>query len=259
MNPIYDQMHEFRRKLAAGTFCVGAGITIYDPSVVEALAPSVDFFWIDLEHGPISLESLQSQLIAARAGGAPALVRVPTSDVAWIKRVLDTGTAGIIIPQVRSAEEARRAVSACRYPPTGDRGFGPRRPSNYGRDGGQAFLDRANAGVFVTVQIETQGALAEIDQIVKLPGLDSVVIGPYDLSGSMGRLGDVTHPDVLAAISKIISAAHAAGKFVGMGMPGNAEQAQAAARMGVNWVQCGNDFSYMLSTVERLFADARKR
>src|SRR5258708_6784198 len=139
----------FRERLDSGRLCLGPAITFSDPAVTEALAPSVDFVWIDLEHNPTSLESLAAHLIAARAGGTPALVRVPSSDVAWIKRVLDTGAEAVIVPQVRSADEVRQVVSACRYPPQGTRGFGPRRAADYGRRNAAEYVPEANVRGFV--------------------------------------------------------------------------------------------------------------
>src|SRR5437764_15313977 len=118
-NIMFAAMRRFREKLDAGRLCLGAGISFTDPAVTEALADSVDFVWIDLEHSPIGVESLQAHLIAAKAGGTAALVRVPSSDVGWIKRVLDIGAPGIIIPQVRSVDEVRGVVAACRYPTMG--------------------------------------------------------------------------------------------------------------------------------------------
>ncbi|MGE3317643.1 MAG: HpcH/HpaI aldolase/citrate lyase family protein [Planctomycetaceae bacterium] len=253
-----SHIHKFREKLAAGRFCLGTGITFADPSVVEALSPSVDFFWIDLEHNPTSLESLLAHLIAARAGGAPALVRVPSSDIAWTKRVLDSGAEGIILPQAGSAAEIRAFVSSCRYPPMGTRGFGPRRPTNYGRFGGKEYLQFANENVFVVAQIETVSALNEIDEIVRIPGLDSLVVGPYDLSGSMGIPGQVHDPRVLAAIETVVAKARPAGIWVGMGMGADSGHALEAARLGVNWAQCGNDFEFMIRATEKLYAEVRK-
>ena len=113
--------------------------------MTEALCDSVDFVWIDLEHNPMSVESMMGHLIAARAGRSPALVRIPCGDVGWIKRVLDSGAEGIILPQASSAKQVRAFVSACRYPPMGTRGYGPRRPSNYGRDGGIDYMQRPTA------------------------------------------------------------------------------------------------------------------
>src|SRR5687767_4660651 len=119
MNPnefsLYEPIRQFRARLSAGQFCVGAAISLSDAAVTESLGRVVDFFWIDLEHSPLGLESLQTHLIAARAVDVPALVRVPASEAWFIKRVIDTGAPGVIVPQVRTAEEVRRVVEACRY------------------------------------------------------------------------------------------------------------------------------------------------
>jgi 2-keto-3-deoxy-L-rhamnonate aldolase RhmA len=256
---MFTAMQRFRQKLDAGRFCLGAGVSLTDPAVSEALADSVDFLWIDLEHSPIGVESLQAHLIAAKAGGVAALVRVPSSDVGWIKRVLDIGAPGIIIPQVRSTEEVRAVVAACRYPTVGQRGYGPRRPSNYGRDGGIEYQKRANEQLFVCVQIETAEALRDIDAIATLPGLDSVVIGPNDLSGALGLPGQVHDARVTEAIRGVVSKARKAGKYVGMGMGPHEDFALQAAQLGVQWLQCGGDFSYMLNCVDQLFARIRIR
>jgi 2-dehydro-3-deoxyglucarate aldolase/4-hydroxy-2-oxoheptanedioate aldolase len=249
----------FRQRLDSGKICLGPSITLSDPVVTEALAPSVDFFWIDLEHNPHSLESVTAHLISARAGGAPALVRVPCSDVAWIKRVLDIGADGIIVPQVRSAAEVRSVVSASRYPPMGTRGFGPRRSNNYGREDAQTYLAEANRRVFVAIQIETAEAYNELDAILDLPGYDSIVIGPNDLSGSMGLLGQLDHPKVVEAVGSIASRARAAGHYCGIGMAPNVEHAARAIKQGVQWVQFGGDCGFLIDSAERLYGRVRQQ
>jgi 2-keto-3-deoxy-L-rhamnonate aldolase RhmA len=248
----------FREQLSSGRICLGVGVTFSDPAVTEALCDSVDFVWVDLEHNPMSIESMMGHLIAARAGGAPAIVRVPSRDVGWIKRVLDSGAEGIILPQAGSAKDVKSFVSACRYPPLGTRGYGPRRPSNYGRDGGVEYLQRANRELFVAAQIETVGALDDIEQIVGIKGLDSVVLGPQDLSGSMGFPGQPRHPEVQDAIRLVAEKAHEAGLTVGIGMGADVGHACEAVDLGINWIQCGNDFSYMNCFADRLFTDIRE-
>ena len=248
---------DFRQQLADGRLALGAGISLNDAVVVEALAPSVDFFWIDLEHNPIGMDSLANLLIAARAGGAPALVRVPSSDGPMLKRVLDSGAEGIIVPQVRSADEVRRAVAACRYTPLGNRCWGPRRPSNYGRRPIEQVVKEANEELFVVVQIEHVDAVVALDDIIATPGLDGLVVGPFDLSASMGRLGQVEHPDVISAIETIIGKAHDAGMTVGFGDKASSESALRWVRMGADWVQCGGDFGYLIQTAERIFGEVR--
>ena len=254
---MFEDIIAFRKRLDAGHFCLGSGITFHDPAVTEALGKSVDFVWIDMEHTPCGPETLQAHLLAARATGTPALVRVPGSETSFIKPVLDIGAEAIIVPQVRSAEEVRGVVRDCRYPPQGKRGYGPRRPSGYGRDGGPDYLARANQHLFVVAQIETASACQEIEQIVSLPGLDSIVMGPNDLAGSLGRPGEPHHPEVIAMIEHVVGTARKAGKYVGMGMGPDPEFADQARRMGVQWVQCGGDFSYMIESVDRLFARVR--
>lgn len=254
---ISSHIQRMREKLRAGKLVLGAGITMADPAVTEAIAPSVDFVWIDLEHNPITAEAMLGHLIAARAGGCASIVRIPTNDVAWVKRVLDSGAEGIILPRSYSAQEVADFVSACRYPPLGTRGFGPRRPMQYGRLEQQAYLQQANRDVFVIAQVETKELVAELDEVLKLDGLDSLVLGPQDLSGSMGRLGETTHPEVVQTMKTIASKAKAAGKFIGSGLGANPAFAKLLIECGVQWMQAGNDFEYMIRACDQTFAAIR--
>jgi 2-dehydro-3-deoxyglucarate aldolase/4-hydroxy-2-oxoheptanedioate aldolase len=254
---MYHNIKGFRKKMDSGQVCLGPGITFADPAVTESIAPAADFVWIDLEHNPTNLETMMAHLIAARAGGTMAIVRIPSGEVAWIKRVLDSGAEGIILPQGSSYEEIATFVSSCRYPPMGTRGFGPRRPTNYARISGQEYLDSANRELFVVAQIETVGALNDIDRIVQIEGLDSIVVGPHDLSGSLGILGQVDHPTVVEAIDRIVKTARQAGIYVGMGMGASADFAIKNAEIGVQWLQVGNDFEYMNGFADRLYTEIR--
>jgi len=250
---------KFRQHLKARYLCLGASISFTDPLVTDALGDCVDFFWIDTEHCSMSPEALQGHLLAARARNVPALVRVGCGSTPYIKAALDAGAEGIIVPLVRSAEEVRQIVGDCRYPPVGRRGFGPRVPSNYGRNGGSEYIERANSSIFVAVQIETKEALEAIDDILGVPGLDSLVIGPWDLSGALGRLGDVHHPEVVAAIETIISKTRAAGLSVGAGMNADADFACIMAERGVQWIQLGGDFGYLVKFMDQITATVRAR
>jgi 2-keto-3-deoxy-L-rhamnonate aldolase RhmA len=247
----------FRNKLDAGQVCIGAGITFTDPLVTDALAGSVDLFWIDTEHSALSAETVGRHLLAARGRGVAALVRVPIGAVEFAKPVLDVGADGIIAPQVRSADEVRRLVDACRYPPLGRRGWGPRVPGNYGRDSGSDYAARANREVFVVAQIETADAVADLDAIVAIPGLDSLVLGPWDLSGSLGHLGDVEHPTVVAAIETVIRKARAAGLYIGSGMGTDPAYAAKMARRGIQWLQVGEDHGFLVRAMDGLRSDIR--
>lgn len=249
----------FRQRLSAGEVCVGSSITFVDPLVSDALGDSVDFFWIDLEHGAMSPAALQGHFLAARNRNVPALVRVPGSGTPFIKPVLDSGAHGIIVPQVRSVDEVRAVVNDCRYPPLGTRGYGPRVPSNYGRDGGKDYIERANQSIFTVVQIENREALDSIAEIVAVPGLDSVALGPQDLAASLGFMGDLEHPQVVAAIDHVIETARHAGLFVGTGMGPDPDYAARMAQRGVQWLQVGGDYSYMVAYIDQMSAAIRAR
>lgn len=247
------------RKLQAGEPVLGAAVSVSDPTITEALADSVDFVWIDQEHNPLSMGEVQGHIMATKGSPATPIVRVPWNDHVMIKRVLDAGAAGIIVPMVRTATEARRAVEACLYPPDGIRGYGPRRPSNYGRRGGVDFVRDANAAVIPILQIEHVDAVEQIDAIVAVPGIASLVFGPNDLAGSMGLLGEPHHPKVAAAIDHVIARARAAGVFVGSGMGGTAEQIAAAFERGMHWSLTGIDYAFMLHALHRLLGDVQRR
>jgi 2-dehydro-3-deoxyglucarate aldolase/4-hydroxy-2-oxoheptanedioate aldolase len=249
----------FRAKMASGEVCIGASITLTDPHTTDALGDSVDFFWIDLEHSVMSPEALAGHLLAARARNVPALVRVTGSGTPFIKPVLDAGADGIIVPQVRSAQEVQQVVNDCRYPPWGQRGYGPRVPSNYGRDGGSAYIERANREVFVAVQIENVEALHALDEILAIQGLDSLVLGPWDLSASLGRLGEVEHPAVVAALETVIARTRAAGLFIGSGMGTDANYAAKMARRGVQWLQVGDDCGYMIMAMDQIVSSVQRQ
>jgi len=244
----------FRAKLARGEPCIGPSITLSDPVVTEALAPESDLLWIDTEHTPMSLESVNAHLLAARACLTPAFVRVPGNDTPAIKRLLDMGVDGLIIPQVKSVSEVERAVADMRYPPAGRRGFGPRRPADYGRMPLETHIQTANESVFAAVQIETAEALECVEAIAAVPGLDSIVLGPMDLSGALGRLGDVGHPTVETAMDRVIAAGGAAGIAVGIGMGADSRLAEKWISRGVHWVQLGCDFEYLIAGARRAFA-----
>lgn len=254
-----DAIRRFRQQLIEGQVCLGSSITLCDPLVTEALADSVDFFWIDLEHSPMSPEALNAHLLAARCKDTPALVRVAGASTPFIKPVLDAGASGIIVPQIYSAEEVKRVVDDCRYPPIGKRGYGPRVPSNYGRNGGQRYLKRANESVFVSVQIETAEALEAVEEIASIYGLDSLVIGPMDLSAALGLPSDVEHPKVVAAMERIIAAARANGLSVGAGMGPDANYACIMAERGVEWMHVGLDYAYMIKCMDEITKSIRER
>ncbi len=253
-----DNALPFREKLRRGSLALGTCVSFTDPTVTEALSTILDFVWIDMEHSVLSLEAVQGHVMATKATLTAALVRVPWNDAVLIKPVLDLGADGIIVPNVRSAEEARRAVAACLYPPDGVRGFGPRRPSKYGRIPGPEFCRAANGAVIVVAQIEHIAAVRQLDEILSVPGLTSIVIGPNDLSGSMGHMAHPGHPEVRSTIESIVERSRRREVPVGIAVSENEDVVRGWAERGVSWISMGNDASLLLSTAGRTVAALRK-
>lgn len=207
-------MTSFRQKLKNGDQLIGTVVSMANPQISELLAQAgFDWLFIDGEHGP--LDDADIQLLIQTAGQTPCLVRIPNLDEIAIKKALDAGATGIIVPQVNNAEQARQAVSYAKYPPMGQRGVGISRAHGYGFDF-QDYLARANDEVVVVVQAEHALALDEIDAIAATPGLDAVFIGPYDLSASLGKMGQVEDPSVIDAVDRITAACQQAELKLGV-------------------------------------------
>ncbi len=247
----------FIDKMRAGRVCIGTAVTFSDATVTEALCTVFDFVWIDMEHNPLGLEATQAHIIAAKGSDCTPIVRVPWNDPVLIKPVLDIGAAGVIVPLIRTANDARLAVSACRYPPEGIRGFGPRRPANYGRLGGPEFCKAANEAMITIVQVEHIDAVNNLDDILAVPGVTAIMIGANDLSGSMGRMGEPRHPDVMRAIDTTIQKCNRAQMPVGVAVSHDPDVLMEWIHKGVNWLMTGNDFTLMLHTADYVVGKVR--
>jgi len=240
---------KLREKWSRGQIPVGSGISFTDPAICEALANVLDFVFIDMEHNALSLETVQSHIMATKGTDAAALVRVPWNDPVLIKPVLDIGADGIVVPLIRTAADARLAVQACMYPPDGIRGFGPRRPLKYGLIQDIDFCRIANETILVIVQIEHIDAVNNLDEILAVPGLAAVVIGPNDLSGSMGLMGQTTHPDVVSAIETTVNKCREAGVYVSIGLANDPDLLIKWIDKGMQWLLAGVDWALLMSSV----------
>ncbi|MCX7028087.1 MAG: aldolase/citrate lyase family protein [Spirochaetes bacterium] len=226
---------------------IGGHVFLTDPSISEAMASfGYDFIWIDGEHGPFDKEKLLAHIVATNAGGAAALVRVPANDPALIKPVLEMGPDGIIVPMVCTAEEAKKAISACRYPPAGIRGFGPRRANRYGTMPIAEYLAGADTSFLKIVQIEHVDAVRNLSEILAVDGLDAVIIGPNDLSASIGKLGYLGDPEVVALYDEIVATCKREGKPCGVSIgPGDKQFIREWIERGVDFISCGDDISFL--------------
>lgn len=230
--------------LQPGKHAVGNWISIGHPAVAEIGSRDFDFVILDTEHTPIGLETLENMLRAVDAvDDAAPIVRVPWNDPARIKRVLDLGPAGLMIPMVETAEEAEEAVSAMRYPPEGIRGAAPARASDYGRTFGEYF-DSANEDLITVVQIETEQGAENVDEIVSVDGVDAVMVGQADLSASMGLFGEWDDDRFQSALDSVIETTHDAGKPIGM-LALDHDDIHKWVDAGADFVTVGADIVYL--------------
>ena len=244
----------FRDTLQGDKPIIGTLLTVASPEVAEALALlGFDWIFIDLEHGSLSIEDAQTA-IQAVGNRSHTLVRVPDGTPENIKRVMDTGCSGIIVPMVSSESYARRIVALAKYPPLGERSVGLGRAHGYGLRFTE-YLSSANDQTAVIVQIEHRDAISSVDQILAVPGIDALFVGPYDLSNSMGLVGQVSHPDVVAAIDKVRAACARTNSPMGI-FCSNTDQARNEIAVGARMVAVGTDIMHMAnsarSTLEAL-------
>ena len=194
---------------------IGSWITLNNASVAEILSDAgFDWLCIDMEHSVTDYAEAQQLILTIQSKGLKAFVRVGENNTRIIKRVLDAGADGIIVPSVNSLEEAEKAVQAVKYPPEGKRGVGLARAQSYGF-GFEEYKDIGTKNIKLILQIEHINALDELDEIIALSGVDGTFIGPYDLSGSMGKPGQWDEPEVKLIIQKYELTAKKYNKLIG--------------------------------------------
>jgi 2-keto-3-deoxy-L-rhamnonate aldolase RhmA len=227
--------------LEQGKPTAGAWLQLTSPFSAEIMARAgFDWLIVDMEHAPGDFLNLASQLQAMGGTDCVPFVRAPWNDPVAIKRILDTGVMGVLIPYVNSAEEARNAVAACKYPPEGIRGVaGSPRAAYFGQNS-MDYLKDANDEILVIVAIETGEAVNNIGEILAVDGLDGIFVGPMDLATSMGHFGDPSQPEVQEAIATVAEKTLGADKFLGT-IGGSWEQAKEKYKEGYQLLMLMSD------------------
>ncbi len=194
-----------RKKLKSGQVVVGCFVGFPSAEVVEICGYSgYDFVMIDAEHGPITPHDAYHMVLAAEVSGTSPLIRVPQNEPSVVLRYMDTGAAGIMVPQINSADEARAVVEAVKYHPMGHRGLAQTRAASFGIGATlREYTEVANEETLVIVQFENIAGLDHVPEIIEVPGVDVLLIGPSDLAQSMGYPGQLGHPEVLAVIERV--------------------------------------------------------
>lgn len=240
-----------KRAFAAGDPVVGGWVSIGHAAVAEATAMvGFDFALLDIEHTPTTLETIQHMVYAIEATDGPTepLVRVPANDPVPVKQVLDTGVSSVMVPFVETAEEARDAVAATRYPPEGIRGVAGSRAAGFGRRF-EEYVSAANDRTCTVVQIETERAVENASDIASVEGVDALFVGPSDLSRSLGTFGDLDSEVFTAAVDHVLSAARDADVPVGTLAIGE-ENVRRQVDLGFDWMIVGKDATHVLNGSE---------
>ena len=235
-----------KKRLASGDAVLGCWLTMASPIAAEVVGlAGYDCVMIDNEHGPASILDAVGMMQAVAASGASPIMRVPWNDPVYIKRALDAGVEGLMIPRVGSADEARAAVAACRYPPLGIRGagYGSARASGYGLYG-ERYRDTAADNLLVICQIESVAGVEAVPEIAKVPGVDVLFLGTYDLSGSIGKLGRFDDPEVRALIDRAERAILESGLCYGS-LPGPLRTTAQLVTAGCRFILAGCDTSFV--------------
>jgi 4-hydroxy-2-oxoheptanedioate aldolase len=236
------------RRLRAGETVYAAWCSLASPIVAETVArDGFSAVVLDMQHGLWDTASIIAGIGALDHAGSAPVVRVPLNDFAFVSRALDFGAEAIIAPMINSPADARQFAAVAKYPPLGERSWGPQRAMTLqGKTATVDYLREANDGTLTLAMIETPMALAQVESIAETPGIDALFIGPYDLSTMLsgGKAQDVTAPEVERAIDQICAAAKKAGKIPGIYCNG-AERALAMAKRGFRFVTVGGDLGYL--------------
>lgn len=246
-------VNSFKRALQEGRPLIGLWSSLCSNLSVEILAGAgFDWLLLDMEHAPNEVPLLVSQLQAMTGGTAAPVIRPAWNDLVLIKRVLDAGAQNLLVPYVQTADEARAAVAATRYPTEGLRGVATmHRANRFGRTKG--YFQRANEEMCVVVQVETRATLQNLEPIAAVEGVDGLFIGPSDLSASLGHLGNPRHPDVRTAIEDAGRRIRKAGKAAGILAPLE-EDARHWLAQGFTVVAVGGDAALLARQTEELAA-----
>lgn len=255
------KLPDIKKKLEQGGLLVGANVLFDDADISELFGfAGCDYVWIDMEHAALDYKDVERHIIGAHAGGSAAFVRLPWNDMVMAKRILDMGPDGVIIPLIRSAEDAINAVKYCSYPPKGVRGWNPIRATKYGCMDAGWYISHVDSLTWKIVMIEHIDAVNDLENILAIPDIDAIMIGPSDLTGSIGHLLETDTQEFWNLIDRITRAAKEAGKVIGVALPVNTskELIRKWVSYGVQMVSIGQDANFLVRIVQDNVRTARE-
>jgi 4-hydroxy-2-oxoheptanedioate aldolase len=259
-SPGHDPIGVLRARLEADERLFCAWCTISEPSIAEMLVSAgFDTAVLDMQHGALDFAATVGAITGLARVGRPAVVRIGVGDFAAASRILDMGAAGVIAPMINSVDDARRLVAFTKFPPMGERSFGPGRAQQLTGLGGTEYLQRANGLHLSIAMVETRVALDQLGDILDVPGIDGILIGPSDLSVSLSQaeVVDPTSPLVDRELDRVVAECRARQKFAMIACP-DAERAAALSARGFHVCSMGSDQVLMERAARESLAVARR-
>jgi len=251
-------LDRLKQKIENKELVVGSIVNLKDYSVSEMFGSyGFDFLWIDAEHAPFDKNDIYMHIMTASSGNTASFIRIPWNDPVIVKPILEMGPDGIIFPGIRTVEEAELAIKSCMYPPKGIRGFGPRRCTGYGAIPQDEYIKNGHKLLWKILQVEHVDCVNNLEEIVQIEGVDALLLGPNDLSASIGLLGQSDHPEVMKLIEMTGKIARKYNKPLGVFTGDDPANIQKWMDLGVNWVTIGGDTGY-LSAARKSLQKVRK-
>lgn len=244
-----------KSRIRKGDVTVGTWLTIGHTSIVEILCDAgFDWLTIDLEHNTIHQETLRHLIIAGQAKGVAMFVRVPKNEEVYIKQALDAGADGLVVPMIETYEDALKAVQYAYYPPKGSRGVGLSRAQGYGETFEQ-YLDWASKNLTIIAQIEHIDAIKQLEQITSVEEIDALMIGPYDLSASLGKPGQFDDDNVIAALNDFMHITNQCNANIGLHIvPLESLRFEDALKKRYSFIAYGTDFQFLRKSKEEFIS-----
>lgn len=253
-----NNIARIREKLSTGALCFGTHCSTTDADFYEMCGLlDYDYIWIDNEHAGMTQPMIKNAIIATNAGGCAAFVRAPDHEMAHVKPILECGADGVIFPMVNTAEQARKCVSHCLYPPKGTRGYGPLRAIDYGTMDWDQYIASADDSFLRLIQCEHVEAVKNLEEIIQVPGVDVIICGPMDLSASAGKTGKFFDPEVMGLMQTIIDTCKAYHKPFGLSIGMDLELIKFWIGQGASFLSMGTPQDYFREMSKDVVSQAR--
>lgn len=249
-----SNVSKIKEKILKNELIIGTHIILGGPEICEIMCYcDFEFIWIDGEHGPLDKKDINLLIMTTRSHGLAPFVRIPWNDPVLFKPILDMAPAAIVVPFIKTAEDAKLAVASCKYPPTGIRGFGPHRANNFNTINFEDYLKKSITEPLLILQIEDIDAVNNLEDIIKVEGVDSICVGSNDLSGSMGLLGQTRNPKVMKIFDKIAYICNEANFPFGASLGWSEEIISDWIKRRVRWLSVDSEIKFIIDGGKKTF------